>query len=60
MIFGKFEAFLIENYNFSMNITERDRNLLENLIFSVFFIIFMKTVNFQAKIPDGSAFHWKI
>ena len=32
-----------------MNITERDRILLENLIFLLFFMIFMKTVFFSSK-----------
>ena len=55
----KFDIFTIflENYNLSMNITEQECIPLENLVFSVFF---MKTVIFQLKTPNGSAFHWKI
>ena len=62
MIFGKFEVFLIENYNFSMNITERDGILLENIpiyskvsvfdqicSFSVKSVIFPEIYNFSIK-----------
>ena len=45
--------------NFSNKDTKRDRILLENLIILTNFIIFMKTVIFQAKTPNGSAFYWK-
>ena len=52
------DRILLENMkigNFSVNITERNGILLENLIFSTNFIIFMKTVIFQAKKPNSRA-----
>ena len=32
---------------------------MENLIFFTSFLIFMKTIIFQAKTLNGSAFQWK-